>query len=244
MFGIRPFKLFRFLGVQVYLHWSWLIVAFLMVQISDLYDSKIWAAADYLALFAIVLVHEYGHALATRSVGGKAEHIVLWPFGGIAFVNAPPRPGATLWSVAAGPLVNVALFPLLLGLVIVSGAEWNFSLDAFYAQPDALRFIAHVFITNAGLLFFNMLPIYPLDGGQILQSLLWFVAGRRWALRIAASLGLVLSILLGVFAVVSLGSIWLAVMCLFLALQAYHGVRIASVLPEEGELREPGLEVP
>ena len=49
----------------------------------------------YLALFSIVLLHEFGHALACRQVGGKADQIVLWPLGGVAYVAPPPRPGAT-----------------------------------------------------------------------------------------------------------------------------------------------------
>ena len=63
---------------------------------------------EYLALFGIVLLHEFGHALACRQVGGTADRIMLWPLGGVAYVNPPSRPGATLWSLAAGPLVNVA----------------------------------------------------------------------------------------------------------------------------------------
>ena len=57
--------------------------------------------------------HEFGHALACRQVGGSANQIILWPLGGVAYVNPPQRPGATLWSIAAGPLVNVALLPVL-----------------------------------------------------------------------------------------------------------------------------------
>lgn len=71
-----------------------------------------WNIAEYLALFGIVLLHEFGHALACRQVGGKAERVVLWPLGGIALVQPPPRPGALLWSIAAGPLVNLVLVPL------------------------------------------------------------------------------------------------------------------------------------
>ena len=79
------------------------------------YSSLFWNALEYLALFAIVLLHEFGHALACRQVGGRAEQIVLWPLGGVAYVDPPQRPGATLWSIAAGPLVNVVLAPLLIG---------------------------------------------------------------------------------------------------------------------------------
>src|SRR3954454_24912569 len=107
-------RLFKFSGIQVYLHFSWfLIAAYEFTQRKGLYASPIWAALEYVALFAIVLLHEFGHALACRQTGGVADRIVLWPLGGIAFVNPPRRPGAMLWSIAAGPLVNVILLPLL-----------------------------------------------------------------------------------------------------------------------------------
>src|SRR6478672_6964479 len=82
------------------------------------YSSVGWTIAEYLALFLIVTLHEFGHAMACRQVGGTANQIVLWPLGGTAYVDPPPRPGATLWSIAAGPLVNVALLPLLYGALL------------------------------------------------------------------------------------------------------------------------------
>jgi Zn-dependent protease len=81
------------------------------------YSNYGWSALEMLALFLIVLTHEFGHALACRSVGGRANLIVLWPLGGVAYVDPPQRPGAQLWSIAAGPLVNVVLVPVLFGLL-------------------------------------------------------------------------------------------------------------------------------
>src|SRR5262250_215261 len=102
--------LFRFRGVDVFLHWSWFLVAIFEIQGGfNIYSSRVWNALEYLGLFLIVLIHEFGHALACRQVGGNANRIVLWPLGGVAYVDPPPRPGATLWSIAAGPLVNVVL---------------------------------------------------------------------------------------------------------------------------------------
>ena len=103
--------LFRFAGINVYLHWSWFLVAIYQIsyrmQIPHGYTSVVWCVYEYLALFLIVLLHEFGHSLACRSVGGRADQIVLWPLGGVAFVDPPQRPGATLWSIAAGAFVNV-----------------------------------------------------------------------------------------------------------------------------------------
>src|ERR1035438_2881085 len=108
--------LFRLAGVDVFLHWSWFLVAAYEIQARDgRYSSVTWSIAEYLALFLIVLTPEFGHAMACGQVGGPATGIVLWRRGGVAFVNPPQRPGATLWSIAAGPLVNVALLPILIG---------------------------------------------------------------------------------------------------------------------------------
>jgi Zn-dependent protease len=79
------FRLFRLAGVQVFLHWSWFVVAAFEIQERrGQYSSPIWNVAEYLALFAIVTLHEFGHSLACRQVGGTADHVVLWPLGGIA----------------------------------------------------------------------------------------------------------------------------------------------------------------
>src|SRR5215471_14836789 len=113
-------RLFRFAGIDLYLHWSWFLVAFYGISTrAQSYSSYVWPVLDYLTLFLIVLIHEFGHALACRQVGGKADQIVLWPLGGVAYVAPPQRPGATLWSIAAGPLVNAVLAPVLIGLFFI-----------------------------------------------------------------------------------------------------------------------------
>ena len=166
--------LFRLAGVDLYLHWSWFLVAAYEIESrKGRYSSVAWNALEYLALFSIVLMHEFGHALACRQVGGTANQIVLWPLGGVAYVNPPQRPGATLWSIAAGPLVNVVLLPVFVAAFMLSR-----SLGWAHAIPDAYQLLRAVMWIDVSLLVFNLMPIYPLDGGQILRSLLWFVLGR------------------------------------------------------------------
>src|SRR6266404_3460394 len=178
-------RLFRFAGIDLFLHWSWFLVAFYGISTrAKSYSSLVWPVLDYLTLFAIVLLHEFGHALACRQVGGKADQIVLWPLGGVAYVAPPQRPGAMLWSIAAGPLVNVALFFVLTPFWMLSRSmAWPEAL------PDLYRLLTAIWSINLVLLIFNLLPIYPLDGGQILQSLLWFVLGRARSLTVATLIG-------------------------------------------------------
>src|SRR6202521_3298286 len=82
------FHLFRLAGIDVFLHWSWFVVAAIeIIARGRRYPSIAWNVAEYLALFLVVTLHEFGHALACRQVGGQANQIVLWPLGGVAYVN-------------------------------------------------------------------------------------------------------------------------------------------------------------
>ena len=233
-------RLFRVAGIDLFLHWSWFLVA--AFEISDRarrYSSLTWNVLEYLALFLIVMLHEYGHALACRQVGGTANQIVLWPLGGVAYVNPPPRPGATLWSIAAGPLVNLVLLPILSMLGILSR-----SLGWAEAMPNAHALLRAVWFINLGLLIFNMLPIYPLDGGQILRSLLWFVVGRARSLTVATIIGFV-----GVAGLITLAlwmqSVWFGVLSVFILMNCWRGLQQAKALSRLAKLpRHDGFACP
>ena len=221
-------RLFRIAGIEVFLHWSWFLVAVYEVQVwRSMFSSPIWAALLYLGLFVLVTMHEFGHALACRQVGGRAERIVLWPLGGIAFVSPPPRAGAMLWSIAAGPMVNLLLLPILTYAQHAAGrAGWvNTNVDAYLVLQWLWRI-------NLMLLLFNLLPIYPLDGGQIVRALLWFPLGQIRSLFIATGIGFVGggALLLWAF---SQQSIWIGIMAIFLLSQAAVGWRQAQYLKME-----------
>lgn len=215
-------RLFRFAGINVWLHWSWgLIALWALAGRQGAYSSPLWNLAEYIALFAIVLLHEFGHSLACRQVGGQSDQIVLWPLGGVAYVNAPHRPGAQLWSIAAGPLVNVVLIPVFMGL--------HFLLVRMGVAPDSRDFW-NCFVTvqyiNIALLVFNILPVYPLDGGQILRSLLWFKLGPGRSLYYASVFGLVGAAGLVLLALYW-GSLWLGVLVAFLGSNSWRAFQAA-----------------
>jgi Zn-dependent protease len=233
-------RLFRLAGIDVFLHWSWFVVAVLEIQLRrGHYSSPVWNVLEYLSLFAIVTLHEFGHSLACRQVGGTAHHIVLWPLGGVAYVSPPQRPGATLWSLAAGPLVNVALVPVLVGLGWMSGLlGWR------EAHPDLVNLLQAVLAVNLVILVFNLLPVYPLDGGQILRSLLWFGLGRARSLMVATAVGFLG--VLGIAALaVALGSAWIGIMAVFLGFNCWRGFQHARRLLELARLpRHLGFACP
>ncbi len=219
------FRLFRFAGIDVYLHWLWLVVAFFMIeQRRHAYTSLAWNIAEYLALFLIVLLHEFGHSFATRQVGGTANTILLWPLGGVAYVSPPPRPGAELWAIAAGPLVNVVLLVVLTGVEMLG--PWQ---DFALTSPNAERFLLVLIYINILLLKFNLLPIYPLDGGQILRALLWFVVGRVRSLYVACVIGFIGVAGLALYAW-NEQSIWLGVITFYVFQSCLQGWQHARAL--------------
>lgn len=222
--------LFRLFGIDVSLHWSWLVVAFIEIAIRHRnYNSMFFNVLEYVTLFGLVLLHEFGHSLACRSVGGRAEHILLWPLGGVALVDPPDRPGAWLWSVAAGPLVNVVLAPVTMGLFY-----WAYT--TLPDTSDIYLYTRAVMIINLGLLIFNVLPIYPLDGGKILQSLLWFVIGKARSLQVVSVIGM-----LGAAAMLGLavwsGRFWTGLIAWYMGMSALQAWRVAGLMVAAG--RQP-----
>lgn len=150
-------------------------------------------------LFGIVLLHEFGHCFGARSVGGRAHDILLWPLGGLAFAEAPMTPWAQFVTVAAGPAVNVVLATgsalVLFGstgqfdprfLIPFSGA-WFWPGTTEVWQLYLTMFLA----INLLLFWFNMLPVYPMDGGQLLRAILWKPMGLQRATMLAAQAGVV-----------------------------------------------------
>jgi Zn-dependent protease len=235
------FRLFRIFGITVYLHWMWVLGLIYEVQsLRNAYPSRWigWNILEYLALFLIVLLHEFGHALACKSVGGKADRIILWPLGGVAYVQPPLRPGAMLWSIVAGPLVNVVLIPVTVGLYVFAR---SLSLNV---SPDLIVFYYRIAYINIGLLVFNILPIYPLDGGKILWSLLWFILGMGRSLMIASVVGLIGAAGLGVLALYVREPL-LAFIALWAVFLAFNGFKSAQKIRRVEQIaRRPNFVCP
>ena len=218
--NLSAIPLFRFRGIPVQLHWSWIVVGIIEVTWrSETYGHWGWNVVEYLMLFGIVLLHEFGHALACRQVGGSVDRILLWPLGGVAQVRPPQRPTAQLWSIVAGPLVNLVL-------VVPAMLLWLLLPEAMLGE-DLTHALTSFVVINLALFVFNMLPIYPLDGGQVLRSLLWFIIGRERSLLVAAGLGLVASLGGGLAAAFWLQDPWLVAIGAFAAWRSWAGIRSA-----------------
>lgn len=172
-------------------------------------------------LFLSVLLHEFGHVIAARATGGSGDSILIWPLGGLAFVQPAPTLRSQLLSSAGGPLVNAALCLVLLPAVLSSAGESSlFNPLTFPLAELSDRRFSDIcvlgFYANWILLLISLVPVYPLDGGRIVRTLLttWFPreAASRAYTRIGfgvAFIGMFIGLMIDSSLLVFIGSILL-----------------------------------
>ncbi|WIA08768.1 hypothetical protein OEZ85_008191 [Tetradesmus obliquus] len=182
-------------GIPVRLHYLFIVFLALQVVGSILYGG-LWPLYWFLLLGPIllvtVLVHELGHSLAARQVGGRVEGILLWPLGGLAFIGHDKGPKADMWVAFAGPLTHIPMTAFWVGLLIAATyiAYGTTAIQLAWPYPLTYKNLGVAvcvgsILLNISLFAFNLLvPAYPLDGGRILvDSLLTCgVAERKTAL--------------------------------------------------------------
>lgn len=185
------FKAFSICGISLIIHWSWLLFFFVVLIFSG-YQGLI-----FLPVFLFVTLHEYGHCFAAKYVGYSVKEIILIPLGGIALIDSSlgNNPKKDLFVIFCGPMVNIFLslfFGLLLFTLPLEEESWLYSTLVFSVA------------VNLVLAIFNLLPIYPLDGGRIFHSLLQiFIQNRLLATKIAVRSGQVFAV-----GMIVLGCVW------------------------------------
>lgn len=182
-------------GYPIYLHWSWTCwIGFLLLTSPS-------SVPHLLALFGIVLLHEFGHCFAAKYFDWHVHSITLYPVGGAARMDIEPRPWEEFVVAVCGPLVNIALiWPIM---------KWG---------NDQLV------LMNYSLLIFNLLPLYPLDGGRIFRAVLellpWPRFKRLHATKWAVYVGRVGWVLLAILAIYVQAWMLLAI-CLLMGLAGW-----------------------
>jgi Zn-dependent protease len=153
-------------------------------------------------LFVVILLHELGHCFGARLMGGTADEILLSPMGGLAFTMAPRRPLAQFVTVAAGPLVNALLMVLSALAIYAMNSRPSWNMFQFLDGPRSSNWIqVYIYLQwffqlNYLLLVFNLLPVFPLDGGQLLQAGLWKPLGFYRSMLFATTVGIVGAVLM------------------------------------------------
>ncbi|MFW6102046.1 MAG: CBS domain-containing protein [Chloroflexota bacterium] len=257
-------RLMRIAGIDIGIHYTWILI-FLLLSWSlaqwffpqwypgwDTVTYWITGVVAALLLFGSVLIHELAHSLVARARGMTVNSITLFIFGGVSNLEEEPeKPKIELAMSIVGPLASLALAGIFWGLLQLVGDQQS---------PLAATF-AYLALINALLAGFNLLPGFPLDGGRVLRSILWYRTGSLVkATNIAATVGRFMGwglIAFGLFQIFAgnLGGIWFAFIGWFLSSSAdasrreitlreqLSGVRVKDIMTTNPEGIDPDTTV-
>jgi Zn-dependent protease len=227
----------RIRGIEIRLHWSWLLIFTLLTWLlsrslfpefaPEASDQRLWIAAIATALlfFLSVLLHELSHAFVAQYYGMHVPSITLFVFGGVSALTGEMKTARQeFWVAIAGPLMS-----WVLGLL--AGGLWLLLRDT----GAALTF-GYLAWINVALGIFNLLPGFPLDGGRVLRAFLWgrsnnLVSATRWAARVGTGLAWLMIVggIINVFAFGLVGGFWYVLIGLFLKAAAEGSYRTMLV---------------
>lgn len=196
------FRIGRVFGIDVFVHATFLVLL-VWVALSDFIRQGTALAAltgvgFTVVVFAIIVFHEFGHALVARRFGIATRDITLLPIGGVARLERfPEKPQQELLVALAGPAVNIVMAAALAAGLIASGQS------LIWSETEGLAsFAVRLFWVNLVIAGFNLLPAFPMDGGRVLRALLAlrsdYVSATRTAARIGRGIAIALG-LLGLF---------------------------------------------
>ena len=206
----------RLAGIGIYMHATFvLLLAFFAVRAYRIggQAAAVVSVISLIALFAIVVLHELGHALAARRYGIGTKDITLLPIGGVARLDRmPEEPRQELAIAIAGPAVNVVLALIFMLIARITHGSSGWSMGLFPGEGLAAELVR----INVVLVLFNMIPAFPMDGGRVLRALLAMRLGYNRATAIAARLGQAFAVLFGLYGMFKLEQPLLAVIAIFI----------------------------
>ena len=193
-------SLFRIRGIRLAAHWTFLLLLALVAWEGWLVspDARMlgvfWSLLYVIVIFTCVVLHELGHSFVARAFGIGVPRILLLPIGGMAeFDSIPRRPKQEIAIALAGPAVNFAIILVLMMFVSVPTPSQLTGYD-----PEPATVWQYLLVINLVMGCFNLLPVFPMDGGRVLRAVLAmrlpYVRATFWAAtvgKVLASIGAV-----------------------------------------------------
>ena len=262
-------KLGTVFGVELGLHYSWLVIA-LLITFSlvaqfhavnrDWSDAVVWSTAIITGVlfFACLFAHELSHAVVAKAHGIPVHKITLFLLGGVAQIEKDATdPKTEFWMAIVGPITSGILGLAMLGLARLSG--WTPWTSATTPGTALLVWLGYI---NLALGAFNMIPGFPLDGGRVLHAILWWAMDdAERSTRTAAIVGQIIAVffigfgILRFFQGAGLGGLWIAFIGWFLLQAAgatymqvktgtlLRGLRVKDVMSTDSYAVDPELSV-
>ena len=258
-------KLGRIFGVDIGLHYSWLIIAVLITfslvghfqeNNPGWSQSLRWVVAIVTAVlfFAAIVVHELSHAIVAKARGLPVRSITLFALGGVAQIEKEAADAKTeFWMGIIGPITSFVIGVICLLLTVALG--WTPPDLPQHPIPAMLMWLG---LINIGLALFNMIPGFPLDGGRVLRGLIWWITGNaRRATTIAARVGQVIALLMIFFGLMQffrgngVSGLWMAFIGWFLLsasresysqmviTEGLRGLRVSDVMSRDFPVVNP-----
>jgi Zn-dependent protease/CBS domain-containing protein len=252
-------KLGRIFGVEIGLHYSWLIIALLIAfSLAGHFEAAhpnwgrgvIWGMAIITALlfFAAIVAHELSHAMVARRRGLPVSSITLFALGGVAQLEKEPEDAKTEFLVSiVGPIASAVIGFVCLLLAWALG--WTMTPELTTPLMAMLVWLGYV---NIGLAIFNLLPGFPMDGGRVLRAIVWRLTGSaQRATRVASLTGQLVAFAFIIFGIIrffggaDFSGLWMALIGWFLlnaAKAAYarqelterpRGVRVGDLMARD-----------
>jgi Zn-dependent protease len=233
-------------GIPVYIHWTFLLLP-LWVAWTHPANSPIALPVVFVVMalaFTCIVLHEFGHALTARCFGIGTQDVTLYPIGGVArLLRMPEKPLEEILIAVAGPAVNVVIaIVLAIGLLAACvWAGWNAVWSSFAGEVGQW-----LLFTNVILVLFNMLPVFPMDGGRVLRAMLSWWLGHVRGTHVAVVIGTAAAMLMAVFGI-WYGQYMMAVLgafVMFVGQQELLAVRMRQRQIDAEEYEEPATVMP
>lgn len=198
-------RLGRIFGIPITIHWSFILLPILTLywansKGADL-NTTLLLMGLVVLIFICVVLHELGHALMAKRFGVKTKDIILLPICGMARLEKLPKlPKHELLVALAGPLVNLVLAILLaIPLFIFSTPSTSLIHQLSFGEVNLASIPFLLMSFNLAMVVFNLFPIFPMDGGRILRSLLAMKLKQNKATQIAAYIGQFFALLIVIY---------------------------------------------